>query len=48
VRLRNFAHARRLEYWRLVDGTIELDSVGVRDEGLENKSRQVEGGTSAV
>ena len=27
--------ARRLKYWRLADGRIELDSVGVHDDGLK-------------
>ena len=26
--------ARRLKYWRLVDGRIELDTVGVHDDGI--------------
>ena len=30
----NTPSARRLKYWRLPDGTIELDSVGTHDEGL--------------
>lgn len=30
----NSASARRLKYWKLPDGTIELDSVGVHDDGI--------------
>jgi hypothetical protein len=30
----NTAGARRLKFWRLSDGSIELDSVGVHDAGL--------------
>jgi hypothetical protein len=31
------AAARRLKYWRLTDGRIELDSVGSHDEGLRSR-----------
>ena len=30
----NTPSARRLHYWRLPDGTLELDSVGTHDQGL--------------